>query len=86
MYKRQAVKAACQAAKLVVSLEEHTVMNGLGSAVANEIACNGWGNTLLKLGLPDEYPHCVSPYPIMMEDYGLTAQQITETVRKALKG
>lgn len=80
-----AVKKACQAARLVVSLEEHTIVNGLGSTVANEIACHGWGNRLLKLGLPDEYPHNVSPYPVMMEDYGLTRDQLAETIKKALQ-
>ncbi|MDY3250143.1 MAG: transketolase C-terminal domain-containing protein [Candidatus Choladocola sp.] len=81
----KAVEEVCKAAHLVVSLEEHNITNGLGSMIASEIACQGLGNRLLKLGLPDEYPHTVSPYQIMMEDYGLTESGIAETLRRELR-
>lgn len=81
-----AVQAACEKARLVVSLEEHNVTNGLGSMIASEIACAGTGNRLVKLGLPDEYPHSVSPYAVMMEDYGLTTEGVKNTLRQELRG
>lgn len=79
-----AVEQACQSANLVVSLEEHSVVNGLGSRIASEIACRGLGNRLVKLGLPDEYPHHVSPYPVMMRDYGLDEDGIVNSLLKEL--
>lgn len=81
-----AVEKACQSAELVISLEEHSIVNGLGSMIASEIACNGMGNRLVKLGLPDEYPHCVSPYSVMMKDYGLDEEGLTVRIEKELTG
>ena len=54
--------------------------------IASEIACAGTGNRLVKLGLPDEYPHSVSPYAVMMEDYGLTTEGVKNTLRQELRG
>ncbi len=70
--------------KTIVTLEEHTVINGLGSAVADVLAQTGNAPAMLKLGLPDAYPHSVSPYPVMLQDYGLTAEQVAQRVAQTL--
>ena len=69
----------------IVTLEEHSVVNGLGSAVADVLAQHHSRARLTKLGLPDAYPPSVSPYPVMLEDYGLTAGQVAASVEKALR-
>lgn len=68
----------------IITLEEHSVVNGLGSAVADVLAQHS-GARLTKLGLPDAYPPGVSPYPVMLEDYGLTAGRVTASVEKAIR-
>lgn len=78
------VLAAAESAGAIVTLEEHSVVNGLGSAVANVLAQAGNGVKFRKLGLPDRYPHTVSPYPVMLEDYGLTAKAVAASVRGLL--
>lgn len=70
--------------QLMLTIEEHTVINGLGSAVADVLAVSGSGCKLIKMGLPDEYPYTVSPYEIMMGDYGLTLDSLTATIRKGV--
>ena len=41
--------------ELVVTVEEHAVMGGAGSAVAEALAANGIATPLLQLGLPDHF-------------------------------
>lgn len=45
----------------IVTLEEHSVVNGLGSAVADVLAQHHSRARLTKLGLPDAYPpECIA--------------------------
>lgn len=78
------VRDLARKAPLLVTVEEHSVVNGLGTAVADALAQAGLGCRLVKLGLPDQYPATVSPYPEMMEEYGLTTAGLVATVKAAL--
>lgn len=75
------IKEAAGEAKLLVTLEEHSIVNGLGSAVADVLAAEGMGCRLIKMGLPDEYPHRVSPFADMLIQYGFTVNDIVKTIR-----
>ncbi|OFK22145.1 transketolase family protein [Olsenella sp. HMSC062G07] len=46
---------ALGAPALLASVEEHSVVGGLGSALAEALAERGRGTALLRLGLPDRY-------------------------------
>lgn len=80
-----AVLAATRRAPAIVTIEEHSVVNGLGSAVADVLAASGLGCRLIKMGLPDAYPATVSPYPDLLKRYGLTADDVAATVRNAAR-
>ncbi|MBW3095995.1 transketolase family protein [Pseudohoeflea coraliihabitans] len=54
----------------VITLENHTVLGGLGSRVANRIAEEKLGVRLIKLGLHDTYAHGAS-YPYLKAKYAL---------------
>ena len=69
----------------MITIEEHSVVNGLGSAVADVLAAGGLGCRLVKMGLPDQYPAAVSPYEDMMRDFGLTVDKLCATIRQSLK-
>lgn len=56
----------------VVTLENHTIVGGLGSAVAEMMAEAGIGRRLLRLGLRDTYAHGASR-SYLMKEYGLDA-------------
>ena len=62
----------------VVTMENHTVIGGLGSAVAEVMADNGVGKRLHRIGLYDTFAHGGSK-PYLMKKYGLDA---TALVRK----
>jgi transketolase len=56
----------------VVTLENHSILGGLGTAVAEIMAENGLGGKLVRLGLPDTFIHGASR-PYLMREYGLGA-------------
>lgn len=64
---------------LIVSLEEHSVVGGLGSAVADVLASLGSAPPLLKLGLPDAFGMS-GEYPHILDHYGLTPEKISSRI------
>lgn len=71
------------AAKLIVTVEEHSIVGGLGSAVADVLATVDGAPRHLKLGLPDAYG-MTGAYADILEHYGLTAEQIADTIAARL--
>lgn len=67
----------------VVSAENHTVIGGLGSAVAERIAEAGLGRRLVRVGLQDTYAHGASRTHLARE-YGLDALGIVRAVERLL--
>ncbi len=56
----------------VVTMENHSIIGGLGSAVAELMAEQAIGRRLIRLGLKDTYAHGASR-PYLMREYGLDA-------------
>ena len=81
-FEDRAVLAACTAARTVITVENHTVIGGLGSAVAEMIASNGLGARLVRLGLRDTYSHGAT-LPYLMREHKLDAMSIIAEVEKA---
>ena len=66
--------------ELLVSVEEHAVMGGAGSAVCEALAAAGQGNRLLLLGLPDRFIDHGDPAKLLAS-VGLDASGIERSVR-----
>lgn len=67
----------------VITLENHTIVGGLGSAVAEYIADRGLGTKLVRLGLRDTYAHGASR-AFLMKEYKLDASALVESVEELL--
>jgi len=66
-----AVMEAIQAARYgVITMENHSIVGGLGSAVAELMAEAGVGKKLVRIGLRDVYAHGASRH-YLMNEYGL---------------
>lgn len=78
------VEAVLEAAEtgLVVTCEEHSVLGGLGGAVA-EALCQKHPVPMRILGLPDETLYSGTNHEVFAH-YGLTAEGIAAAVREAL--
>lgn len=65
----------------VVTLENHTVLGGLGTAVADMMAEHAIGKPLIKNGIQDTYTHGASKM-YLMKKYGLDALTLVESIEK----
>ena len=65
----------------VITLENHVVTGGLGSATAEYIADHGIGTRLVRLGLQDTYAHGASK-PYLMREYRLDAVALTDAIEQ----
>ena len=68
--------------KLFVTVEEHAVMAGAGSAVNEFLACAKIIKPILNLGLPDAFLHQAT-HQQMLADCGLDGQGIFASIEKA---
>jgi len=82
---REAILSAAEETGAVVTVEEHQMSGGFGSAVA-EVLCDAGvrPRKFLRLALPDEYVTEVGGHPWLLEQYGLSATRIAERVRRLL--
>ncbi|WP_462322890.1 transketolase family protein [Halochromatium sp.] len=60
-----------------ISIENHSIIGGLGSALAEQLAEQGLGKRLIRLGLRDTYAHGASK-PYLMREYGLDAAALIQ--------
>ena len=74
------VVEACQKAKYgVITIENGTVIGGLGTAVADVMAEHGIGKRLVKVGLQDTYAHGASKM-YLLKNYKMDAMTLIEGV------
>lgn len=63
----------------LITLENHSIVGGLGSAVAERLAEAGLSKRLVRLGLRDTYAHGASR-AYLMKEYGLDAGALVRAV------
>ena len=71
--------------KLVFSLEEHSIIGGLGSALAEILTEKGWKGTLKKVAVPDKFFPKVGNADYIRKKYHLSAEQLAEYILRNLK-
>lgn len=67
---------------LIVTAEEHSVIGGLGSAVA-ETVTEMCPVPVVKIGVNDEYGHS-GPAVDLLKEFGLSAENIVKTVKESM--
>ena len=75
------LKAAAETGAIVTA-EEHNIIGGLGSAVA-EVVCEGNPVPVVRVGINDQYGHS-GKVPPLLQMYGLTPENIAEKAELAL--
>lgn len=71
-----------QFARVIVSVEEHSVIGGLGSAAAEYLAETDLlqGKRFKRIGLPDVFPNIYGDQNGIMKKYGISAESISSEV------
>lgn len=70
--------------KLIITVEEHNIVGGFGSAVAEVMADMGMGTPLLRVGLNDEYCSKVGDQKYLREQFGLDGVAIANRILKKI--
>jgi transketolase len=71
---------------LLVTVEENTILGGLGGAVAETVGdMTGNRARVMRLGMRDAYSTIVGSQQYLREQYGLDFQSIADRIIKALK-
>jgi transketolase len=76
---KEAVDMAMAGSKLLVTVEEHSVIGGLGSAVAEYKTTKKSSPPQLLLGLPDRFDKA-GEYRYLLETHGLVAEKIAAKI------
>lgn len=71
--------------KMIVTIEEHGVIGGLGSAVAEWRSIEGYSIPHMIFGTPDEFMHEVGTQEYARHKYGLVASSIVKKISATLK-
>ena len=67
----------------IISMENHSIVGGLGSAIAELMAENGISTPLTRLGLKDMYAHGASKN-YLMKEYELDAMSLVRATARVL--
>ena len=68
----------------VITAEEHSIIGGLGSAVAEIMAGAGCGGGLIRVGLQDTFSE-TGDYASLQKKYGIDAESVADAVKRSLK-
>ena len=77
------VTAICEQSPVVVVLEEHSVLGGLGSVIA-EIASEFAPVRILRIGVRDRFSHHCGTYEYLLKEHGLDRAAIEQRIRDYL--
>ncbi len=66
---------------LLFTLEEHSAIGGLGSAVAEALCDQGYAGTLRRIALPDAFAPCAGSAAYLRQRAGLDVDAVLERIR-----
>jgi transketolase len=70
--------------RAVVTAENHSIIGGLGSAVAETLATAGLGRPLRRVGLQDTFAEGSKTAPYLFRKYGLSTRDVVAAAWSAL--
>ena len=80
----EALIARCAAETgAIVTAEEHSVIGGLGGAVAEALVKSGRPVPVQMVGVQDVFTES-GPYPALLHKYGLDEEAVSAAVRRVL--
>lgn len=84
---KEVIEACAKEFDIIVTCEEHNIIGGFGSAVAEVMAEMKEKNAyLLRIGLNDEYSVKVGNQNYLRQQYGMDSQSMVEKIEGAIHG
>lgn len=81
----QQIASICRSSRGLVTLEEHSIANGLGSLVA-EIAAEQAPARVLRIGVRDRYSKHCGTYEYLLREHGLDLERVGAATDAFLRG
>ena len=81
---RPTIEKIARECSCIVTLEEHSVINGIGSAITEILFSCGYRGKFKKIGIPDEYAKELGDKEWLRDHYGLGYESIALEVKKLL--
>ncbi len=82
---RELLAATATRCPLIATLEEHSLIGGLGSAVAEVILADQLPARLITFGIPDQYAPVAGSQEYLRGLFGLTPDQVAAVIREELR-
>lgn len=82
----QGIVELAQNCELLVSMEDHNIIGGLGDAIAAVISRMSSHARLLKIGLGDTFTDVVGSQDYLRDYYGISAERVKERILRILSG
>ncbi len=79
---RDIILDAARSTGAIVTAEEHNIIGGLGSAVA-EVVCEGCPVPVVRMGVEDKFGHS-GKVPPLLEMYGLTVENLVAKAKATI--
>jgi transketolase len=79
----ETVVRSLQKTKAGVTAEEHSIIGGLGAAVA-ELSCENYPVPLVRVGIKDVFGESGTPNELLVK-YGLTSEDIVRAVQRVIQ-
>lgn len=76
----EAIRSLAGHCRLLVTIEEHNIIGGLGAMVGGVLADENLPNTLLRCGIPDVYACKAGSQDFLRQEYGLTPEALTRRI------
>lgn len=81
---REAILAAASETGAIVTIEEHSVIGGLGGAVAEVLAEAAVGIPFRRIGIPSAFDTVVGSQEYLRSRHGLTVEHLVPTIESLL--
>ncbi|MCE9672589.1 hypothetical protein LY474_32750 [Myxococcus stipitatus] len=79
-----AVLETAERTRLLVTVEEHTILGGLGGAVCETVCAHGLGRRVLRVGIQDRYDPLAGSHESLLRGHGLDGAAVAERVLASL--
>jgi len=80
----EGLKRIADLCTLIVSIEEHSIINGIGTAIAEILFQHKYQGKFVKLGLPDEYAKRLGSRDWIRDYYKLNPESIASTIKNLI--
>ena len=71
--------------KSIFTIEEHSIIGGLGAVIAEILAESDWQGKFRIIGIPDEYSSCAGSVDYLRKKYYLDKEAIIIKILKEIK-